>query len=53
VLLENEAFFAGNIQPEIITQFEIEKLVLDAKTAKQIDDLIVAEYMDEYKRGAA
>jgi type I restriction enzyme R subunit len=53
VLLENEAFFASNIQPEIITQFESEKLVLDAKTAKQIDDLIVVEYMDEYKRGAA
>ena len=53
VLLENEAFFAGNIQPEIITQFEREKLILDANTAKQIDDLIVAEYMNEYRVGAA
>jgi type I restriction enzyme R subunit len=52
-LLENEAFFAGSIQPEIITQFGNEKLVLDAQTAKQIDDLIVAEYMNEYKKGAA
>ena len=52
-LLENEAFFAGNIQGEIIKQFTNEKLDLDAETAKQIDGLIVAEYMNEYRSGAA
>jgi type I restriction enzyme R subunit len=52
-LLENEAFFAGNIQPEIIKQFTNEKLDLDAETARQIDGLIVAEYMNEYRSSAA
>jgi type I restriction enzyme R subunit len=52
-LLDNEAFFAKNIQPSIITQFKNEKLVLDADTAVQIDGLIVAEYMNEYRSGAA
>ena len=52
-LLENEAFFASNIQPAIITQFKNEKLDLDADTARQIDDLVVAEYMNEYRNGAA
>jgi type I restriction enzyme R subunit len=52
-LLENEAFFASNIQPTIIAEFKIGKLNLDAVTAKQIDDLIVAEYMNEYRSSAA
>jgi type I restriction enzyme R subunit len=52
-LLDNEAFFAQNIQPSIITQFKNEKLILDAETAEQIDSLIVAEYMNEYRNGAA
>jgi type I restriction enzyme R subunit len=52
-LLENEAFFASNIQPTIISQFKIGKLNLDADTAKQIDALIVAEYMNEYRGSAA
>jgi type I restriction enzyme R subunit len=52
-LLDNEAFFAKNIQPSIITHFKNEKLVLDAETALQIDSLIVAEYMNEYRSGAA
>jgi len=52
-LLENEAFFARNIQPSVITQFKNEKLDLDADAAEQIDSLIVAEYMNEYRSGAA
>jgi len=52
-LLDNEAFFAKNIQPSIITQFKKEKLDLDADAAEQIDSLIVAEYMNEYRSGAA
>jgi len=52
-LLDNEAFFAKNIQPSIITQFNNENLALDAEAALQIDSLIVAEYMNEYRSGAA
>jgi len=52
-LLDNEAFFARDIQPSIITRFKNEKLNLDEDAAKQIDSLIVAEYMNEYRSGAA
>jgi len=52
-LLDNEAFFAKNIQSSIITQFNNENLVLDAEAALQIDSLIVAEYMNEHRSGAA
>jgi type I restriction enzyme R subunit len=52
-LLDNEAFFASDIQKPIIVQFGNAKLKLDATTAKQIDALIVSEYMNEYRRMAS
>jgi len=52
-LLDNEAFFAKKIQPTIITQFKNVKLDIDADAAVQIDNLIVTEYMNEYRSGAA
>lgn len=48
-LLENEAFFASSIQPLIINKFKDESLRLDVVSAKQIDALIVSEYMEEYR----
>jgi type I restriction enzyme R subunit len=49
-LLDNEAFFASDIQKPIIIQFGNAELKLDVTTAKQIDALIVSEYMNEYRR---
>jgi hypothetical protein len=52
-LLENEPYFADSIQPVIISLFKKGKLHIDAETAEQIDALIVAEYMNEYRNNAA
>ena len=52
-LLENEPYFADSIQPVIISLFKKGKLHIDVETAEQIDALIVAEYMNEYRSNAA
>jgi type I restriction enzyme R subunit len=51
-VLNNEPFFAQSVQPLVITGFDHNALKLNAASARQINDLIVGEYMKEY-RGAA
>jgi type I restriction enzyme R subunit len=51
-VLNNEPFFAQSVQPLVITGFDNNALKLDAARARQINNLIVSEYMKEY-RGAA
>lgn len=48
-LITNEAFFAQDIQKPIINEFGSAKLHLDAVSARQIDSLVVAEYINEYR----
>jgi len=51
-ILNNEPYFAQGVQPLVITDFGSNALKLDPTTARQINDLIVAEYMKEF-RGVA
>jgi type I restriction enzyme R subunit len=48
-LLNNEPFFAQSIQPLVIRCFESNALRLDATAARQINELVVGEYMKEYR----
>lgn len=51
-VLNNEPFFAQTIQPLVITNFGSNALKLDTTAARQINGLVVGEYMKEY-RGTA
>jgi type I restriction enzyme R subunit len=51
-VLNNEPFFAQSIQPLVITSFGNNSLKLDATAARQINELVVDEYLRDY-RGAA
>ena len=48
-VLNNEPYFAQEVQPLVITGFGSNALKLDPATARQIKDLIVGEYMKEYR----
>lgn len=51
-VLNNEPFFTQSIQPLVITSFEKNNLKLDTTSARQINGLVVGEYIREY-RGVA
>ena len=51
-VLNNEPFFTQTIQPLVITNFGSNALKLDTTAARQINGLVVGEYMKEY-RGTA
>jgi len=51
-VLNNEPFFARSVQPSVMSSFGNNSLKLDVVAAKQINELIVAEYMKEYRGGA-
>jgi type I restriction enzyme R subunit len=51
-VLNNEPYFAQEVQRLVIPSFDGNALKLDSTTARQINDLIVGEYMREY-RGVA
>jgi type I restriction enzyme R subunit len=51
-VLNNEPYFAQEVQRLVIPSFSNNALKPDTTTARQINDLIVGEYMKEY-RGAA
>jgi type I restriction enzyme R subunit len=51
-VLNNEPYFAQEVQPLVISSFGSNALKLDPTAARQIKDLIVGEYMKEY-RGVA
>lgn len=51
-VLNNEAYFSRTLQPLVITNFGGQQLRLDSTASKQINGLIVGEYMGEY-RGVA
>ena len=48
-VLNNEPFFAQSIQPLVITSFGKNSLKLDTTAARQINGLVVGEYMREYR----
>ena len=48
-VLDNEPFFAQSVQPLVISSFGNNALKLDATAARQINGLVVSEYMMEYK----
>lgn len=48
-VLNNEAYFSRTLQPLVFTQFGNHKLPLDSIATKQINGLIVGEYMGEYR----
>lgn len=52
-VLNNEPFFAQTIQPLVITNFGSNALKLDTTAARQINGLVVGEYMKEYKGTAS
>ena len=48
-MMDNESFFEKQMIRFVINQFYIEqKIKLDSKTTKQINQLIVNEYMNEF-----
>jgi type I restriction enzyme R subunit len=51
-VLNNEPFFAQSVQPLVIASFGNNALKLDAGAARQINNLVVGEYIKEY-RGTA
>lgn len=51
-VLNNEPFFTRSTQPIVITSFDKNGLALDTTAARQINELVVSEYMKEY-RGVA
>ena len=51
-VLNNEPYFAKDVQPLVISCFGNNTLKLDSITARQINELVVAEYMKEYRGGA-
>lgn len=48
-ILNNEAYFSRTLQPLVFRQFGGQKLTLDSISTKQINSLIVSEYMGEYR----
>jgi type I restriction enzyme R subunit len=48
-VLNNEPFFAQSIQPLVIASFGSNALKLDTTSARQINNLVVSEYMKEFK----
>lgn len=48
-VLNNEAYFSRTLQPLVFTQFGGQQLKLDSISTKQINGLIVGEYMGEYR----
>ena len=52
-VLNNEAYFARTLQPLVFTQFGDHQLKLDSIATKQINTLIVGEYMGEYRSEAS
>jgi len=52
-VLGNEPYFAQSVQPLVINNFAGNAMKLGLETARQINDLIVGEYMKEYRGTAA
>jgi type I restriction enzyme R subunit len=52
-MLNNEAYFARTLQPLVFTNFGGQQLKLDSIATKQINGLIVGEYMGEYRSAAS
>jgi len=50
-VLNNEPYFARGVQPLVISSFGANALKLDTTAARQINELVVAEYMKEYRGG--
>lgn len=48
-VLNNESFFSSTVQPLVITSFNNQKFALDAIAARQINHLVVSEYIKEFK----
>ena len=48
-VLNNEAYFSRTLQPLVLTHFGGQQLKLDSVTTKQINALVVDEYMGEYR----
>jgi type I restriction enzyme R subunit len=48
-LINNDAFFSQSIQPVVIRSFGGQKLTLDPISARQINELVVGEYLNEYR----
>jgi len=52
-LINNDAFFSNTIQPMVITSFRDQSLSLDGTSARQINNLVVNEYLKEYREHIA
>jgi len=48
-VLSNEAYFSRTLQSLVFTHFDSQKLQLDSTATKQINALVVGEYMGEYR----
>ncbi|WP_312433260.1 type I restriction endonuclease [Lacrimispora sp.] len=48
-LINNDAFFSNTVQPMVITFFRDQSLSLDGTSARQINNLVVNEYLNEYR----
>ncbi len=48
-LINNDAFFSKTVQPMIISFFGGQSLRLDGTSARQINNLVVDEYLSEYR----
>jgi len=52
-LINNDTFFSNTIQPMVITSFRDQSLSLDGTSARQINNLVVNEYLNEYREHIA
>jgi len=52
-VLSNEAYFSRTLQPLVFTHFGDQQLKLDSTATKQINALVVDEYMGEYRSVAS
>ena len=52
-LINNDTFFSNTVQPMVITFFRGQRLSLDGTSARQINNLVVNEYLNEYKEHIA
>lgn len=48
-LINNDAFFSNTVQPMVVTFFKGQSLTLDGTCARQINNLVVNEYLNEYR----
>lgn len=48
-ILNNEAYFSRTLQPLVYKKFKEQQLQLDSTATKQINSLIINEYMGEYR----